>query len=180
MTSEVPEKPRQGTAEPRRPHSSLMTYFVISSLVAGPAFPIVLWVRFLRYRTLQYVFDDEGVSMSWGMLFRREVSLTYARLQDIHLTSNVLERWFGLARLQLQTASGSAAAEMTIEGLKDFEEIRDHLYARMRRAHGAPSSKTVEVSENGETAAALREAAAELRALRLEMTGAGEQSAPEG
>lgn len=70
--------------------------------------------------------------MRWGILFRREISLTYARIQDIHLTSNVVERWLGLARIQIQTASGSAGAEMTIEGLRDFEMIRDGLYSRMR------------------------------------------------
>jgi putative membrane protein len=58
--------------------------------------------------------------MRWAYLFRREVSLTYARIQDLHLVSNVIERWLGLGRIQVQTASGSAEAEMTIEGLQDY------------------------------------------------------------
>lgn len=34
--------------------------------------------------------------MSWGILFPREVHLTYRRIQDIHLTRNVLQRWMRL------------------------------------------------------------------------------------
>ena len=81
---------------------------------------------------MRYRFDADGVKMSWGILFRREVSLTYARIQDIHLTSNIVERWLGLAEVKLSTASGSASAEMTIEGLHEFELVRDFLYAKMR------------------------------------------------
>ena len=67
--------------------------------------------------------------MRWGILFRKEISLTYSRLQDIHLASNVVERWLDLARVKLQTERGSAAAEMTIEGLTEFDRIRDFLYS---------------------------------------------------
>jgi len=98
----------------------------------GPFFVFALVPLYFRYHTLRYEFDDEGVSMRWGVLFRREIHLTYARIQDIHLTSNVVERWLGLGRVLVQTASGSSKAEMTIEGLREFEAVRDFLYARMR------------------------------------------------
>ena len=52
------------------------------------------------------VFDEEGISVRWGILFRREINLTYARIQDIHLRSNFIERWLNLARIEVQTASG--------------------------------------------------------------------------
>ena len=70
--------------------------------------------------------------MKVGILFRTEVNLTYARIQDIHLHSNFIQRWLGLANVQIQTASGLAGAELVIEGFKEFEAIRDFLYTRMR------------------------------------------------
>ena len=91
-----------------RPEPTLMTYYALASLLAGPGFPILLLIRFFRYRTLRYRFEDEGVAMSWGVLFRREVYLAYARIQDIHLQSNAVERRLCLARIEVQTASGSA------------------------------------------------------------------------
>lgn len=124
----------------RKPDSSLLTYYLLRSLFFGPAFPAAALYFYFRYSTLRYEFDDEGVSMRWGILFRREISLTYARIQDIHLTSNIAERWLGLARVQIQTASGSSVAEITIEGLPDFEAVRDFLYSRMRRSKTSNAS----------------------------------------
>ncbi len=115
-----------------RPHPDLLKLYLIRSVLAGPLIVFVLPVLFFRYQTLKYRFDDEGISMSWGILFRQETNLTYARIQDIHVTSGLVQRWLGLADLQIQTASGSAAAEMQLEGLKEYEEIRDFLYNRMR------------------------------------------------
>jgi putative membrane protein len=120
-----------------RPHPNLFKYYVLASLLFGPIFFVPLVVLYFRYHTMRYRFDEQGVQMRWGILFRREVSLAYARIQDIHLTSNLIERWFGLARIQISTASGASSAEMTIEGLLEFELVRDFLYAKMRGGHGA-------------------------------------------
>ena len=110
-----------------RPSPALLTYYFLFSLAFAVGFPLAMIPLYFRYRTMQYVVEEEGITMRWGILFRREVSLTYARIQDIHLSSNFVERWLGLAKVQVQTASGTASAEMTIEGLPQFEEIRDFL-----------------------------------------------------
>ena len=152
----------------RRPSPALMKYYVLSSFLFGPLFFFPLIYFYFRYHTMQYSFDEEGISMKWGILFRREIMLTYARIQDIHLTSNIVERWLRLARIQIQTASASAAAEMTLEGLHEFELVRDFLYSKMRGVRGTapPPSSAPVVSEDASLAAALREVAAELRAVR--------------
>lgn len=167
----------------RRPVGALLRYYVLASLAAGPGFLILMPLKFFRYRTLHYDFDDEGMTARWGILFRREISLTYARIQDIHLVSNVVERWLGLGRIQIQTASGQSGAEMTIEGLPDFEQIRDELYVRMRGARGERVSKAITASaprpasgeaatggsatgDTADVAQALRDAVTELRAIR--------------
>ena len=150
-----------------RPAPALMKYYVIASFVFGPMMPFALIYNYFRYHTMQYHFDEEGISMKWGILFRREITLTYARIQDIHLTSNVVERWLRLARIQIQTASASAAAEMTIEGLHEFALVRDFLYTKMRGVRGtATASAPAEESTDSKLAATLREVANELRAVR--------------
>jgi putative membrane protein len=156
-----------------RPHPNLLKCYVLSSLKLGPLFPVALVYLYFRYHTLRYRFDDEGVSMAWGALFHREIYLNYARIQDIHLTSGVVERYLGLARIHVQTASGQAKAEMVIEGVLEVEIVRDFLYARMRGQNGGapgaaeaaqPSSGSV--ADLSEAVQALREAAAELGRLR--------------
>jgi membrane protein YdbS with pleckstrin-like domain len=125
-------RPERHTTATLEPHRNLLRYYMLTSLLFGPGFLFAAVPMYFRFRTLRYDVDDEGITMRWGILFRREISLTYARIQDIQLASNVVERWLGLARIQLQTASGSASAEMTIEGLRDVEAMRDFLYSRMR------------------------------------------------
>ena len=166
-----------------RPESSLMYYYAFLSLLAGPFFFFPLIPLYFRYHTMRYRFDDEGVSMRWGVLFHREINLTYARIQDIHLVSNVVERWLGLARIKIQTASGSAKAEMTIEGLHQYQALRDFLYARMRgtRQGAAKPSQSatgeaaaLDGSAATELTATLRQVAEELRGLRQTLGERGE------
>lgn len=153
-----------------RPHRKLLHYYFIVSLLAGPLFFLALIPLVFRFRTLRYRFDPEGISMRWGILFRREINLTYARIQDIHLRSGIIERHLGLARIEVQTASGSAKAEMTIEGLQEFEEVRDYLYLQMRGvgAQSGPAPALGGASES-ELAAVLRDVTRELRGLREEL-----------
>ena len=154
----------------RRPAPELFKYYVLSSFLFGPLFFIPLIYFYFRYHTLRYSFDEEGISMKWGILFRREIMLTYARIQDIHLTSNLVERWLRLARIQIQTASASASAEMTIEGLHEFELVRDFLYSKMRGVRHAPATTSAQPvtapAASNDLAAALREVSAELRGVR--------------
>ena len=162
-----------------RPAPNLFTYYLLSSLVLGPLFFVLLIPLYFRYHTLRYRFDEEGISMRWGILFRREINLTYARIQDIHLRSNFVERWLNLARVEVQTASGSSGAEMTLEGLLEFEAIRDYLYTRMRgskdmrrAAMRVPvTGAEVDAATMQDLALTLREVAAELRAVREALAG---------
>jgi uncharacterized protein len=119
-----------------RPDRALLHYYFVIALFSTVAFPAVILPLFFRYHTLRFRFDDEGISLAWGILFRREVHLTYRRIQDIHVTRNLLQRWMGLATVEIQTASGNAAATMKIEGVLEADALRDFLYAKMRGARG--------------------------------------------
>ena len=85
-----------------------------------------------------------------------------------------MERWLGLARIQIQTASGTAGAEMTVEGLLEHEEIRDWLYRQMRESRDPddrPETRGSDCEDREEPRDRLVETleaiAAELRSIRL-------------
>ena len=167
-----------------RPHRHLLWLYVIRAVLTGPGFIVAMPLLFFRYETMRYRFDAEGVHMRWGILFRRQINLTYARIQDIHLTSGFIQRWLGLADIKIQTASGSSGAEMTLEGLMEFEAVRDFLYTRMRgyrdrTAHEEPARGVG--GDGGQAVALLRDAIDELRATRIALErqagrgGAGER-----
>lgn len=147
------------------PSPQLLKYYVLKAISTTVAFPLTMVLLYFRYHTMRYRFDAEGIHMRWGILLRREIMLNYSRIQDIQLRSNVIERWLGLTRIEIQTASGSAGSEMVLEGFLNFVAVRDFLYSRMRGArrpgeahdgHAAPES----------LAGVLGEVATELRAIR--------------
>lgn len=121
-----------------RPEPSLLWLYLLTSLAGLCAAPLVMIPLYFRYHTLWYRFEASGVSMGYGILFRREMQLTYARMQDIHLSQNILERWLGIGTVTVQTAGAGAAGNLTIVGVKDFNAIRDYLYAKMRGVRSEP------------------------------------------
>jgi len=147
------------------PSPQLLKYYALQAIVTNVAFPLTMLLLYFRYHTMRYRFDAEGIHMRWGILMRHEIMLNYSRIQDIQLRSNVVERWLGLARIEIQTASGSAGSEMVLEGLLNLVAVRDFLYSRMRGARHAGDTQPAQAPP-GSVAAALTEVAAELRAIR--------------
>jgi len=132
--------------------------FLVSYLLAS----LGLYVRF---RTLRYRWDEDGLTRQWGLLFRRESFLAYKRIQDAKVSQGVVERFFGLGTVSIETASGSKGLEESIEGMREFQLVRDFLYERMR-GHGAPAPAA---SSEPAVPASLPEEVALVNAIRDEM-----------
>lgn len=172
MTNATPETAAPNVtfnaATLKRPDAALLTYYILVSACTLIAFPFVFLPHYFKYKTLEYDFDDKGVSMKWGLLFRKEIYLTYRRIQDIHVRRNLFHRWLGLAAVSVQTASGQAGAEMTIEGIRNPETLRDYLYSRMRGAteDAGDSAADDDTAPADEALALLHEIRNELKSLR--------------
>jgi len=134
-----------------RPEPVLLTYYLISALAGLFLYPLVLIPLMIRYYTLGYRFDKESIRKTHGLIFRHEDLVQYARIQDLHISRGILQRWLGLATIEIQTAAGSMAPEMTIIGLTNFEELRDFLYSKMRGARFG-EDETVPTVESIQTA----------------------------
>ena len=148
-----------------RPDPKLFRVYLLRCLITGPFFPILIIPLYFRFHTLRYRFDEEGIGVSVGIIFRRESYITYSRMQDIHLSRGLLERWFGLGTVEVQTAAGSSDAEIKIEGLALYNELRDFLYTRMR---GVQAPAAAAKPQDG-AAGVLAEIRDELKALRLDL-----------
>lgn len=150
-----------------RPDPALMRYYTLSAIFSLIAFPIVWPILYFKYHTMRYAFDHDGIAMSWGILFRREITLTYRRIQDIHVTRNIFQRWMGLGTVSIQTASGSSTPEMQIEGVLEYEQLRDYLYTKMRGAKGQNDPQDPAApAEQDESLALLHAIASDLAAVR--------------
>ena len=154
----------------KRPHPDLLKLYIIRGILTGPGMIIVIPVHVIRYMTLQYAIDEEGITMRWGLIFRHEIRLNFSRIQDIHVTSGIIQRWLRLADLQIQTAAGGAMPEMTLEGIPEYEQVRNFLYGRMRGYKDLHTHKPVEVSASAQAASA--ELLNVLTGIRDELRGA--------
>ncbi|MFK4145538.1 PH domain-containing protein [Streptomyces sp. NPDC004065] len=107
-------------------------------LLAGPPWaafallPLALmawgWVLLGRnWRSWRYTERADELLISRGVLWREETVVPYGRMQLVEVTSGPLERYFGLATVQLHTAA--AATDATIPGLHpaEAERLRDRL-----------------------------------------------------
>ena len=140
-----------------------MVYYILKAMATTLAFPVALVVLYVRYHTMRYRFDEQGIRVSWGILFRREIMLNYSRIQDINVHSSFVERYLGLARIEIQTAASSSQSEMTLEGIENPAAMRDFLYSRMRGS----SAQAHDPQPHGGLAEVLQEVTQELRAIRL-------------
>jgi putative membrane protein len=125
-----------------RPDGALLVYYVVRTLLysALVLFPIAIIPQLIRYYTLRYRFDEDGVVINWGWLSRSETIVLYTRIQDIHLTRTFLERWLGIGTVEIQTASSTVGAAESLVGLKEADIVRDYLYQRMRGNEPAPAT----------------------------------------
>src|SRR5262245_54411171 len=64
-----------------RPKAQLLTLYLLYAGLTTVAAPIVFIPLYFRYHTLRFRFDREGIGVSYGILFRRETYLTYARIR---------------------------------------------------------------------------------------------------
>lgn len=89
-----------------------------------------LWYPPRRYQVWGYRIDDRVLETRSGRMFQVTRLLPLNRLQHVDLHQGPLERYFGLARLELHTA-GTENASITISGLAHEEAVRlrDHLVA---------------------------------------------------
>lgn len=148
----------------------------VSLCLLGPWFLVAMVPLYFKYHTLRYRFDEEGIGMSWGILWRREIYLTYTRIQDIHLSRGLFERWLGLATIQVQTASGGSGSDMSIVGLAEFELVRDFLYSRMRGAEADRADATAHDPQ----LELLRELLGEVRRLRAALAPGSDELTDDG
>lgn len=115
--------------------AGLLTWLV--SAAAGAAFAalglviagILLVVIDRQWRAVGYAEREDDLLVKQGVLFRQLVVVPYGRMQFVDVTAGPLDRRFGIARVQLHTAS--AATDASIPGLPPEEaaRLRDQLSA---------------------------------------------------
>lgn len=85
----------------------------------------ILVFAVLQYWFYHYWLTDEKIEIKEGILFKSNRKIPYTRIQNVNVSQNPLERFFKVATLQLESASGGKPeAVMRVVGLNVVEEIK--------------------------------------------------------
>ena len=94
---------------------------------------LAVWVALVvprQVRAIGYAERDDDLLIRRGVLLRTLVVVPYGRMQFVDVQAGPLDRWGGIARVQLHTASPGTDA--SIPGLvpAEAERLRDRLASR--------------------------------------------------
>ena len=107
-------------------------------VILAPAALILLWlVVFLphrRYAARGHAMSDDRLRVVRGILFHADTVVPFGRVQHIDVDRGPIERYYGLATLQLYTA-GSHGDVVSLPGLahEDALEMRETIRAHIKR-----------------------------------------------
>ncbi len=98
----------------------------------------------LGYEMRWYMVSDRALRIRHGIFSLREQTMTVVNIQNISVKRGPLQRLFGIADLEVRTASGGGSdydedslSRGLLQGLDNAEEVRDLLLRTLRRSRGA-------------------------------------------
>lgn len=150
----------------------------------------------LGYEMRWYMVSDRALRIRYGIYSLREQTMTVVNIQNMAVKRGPLQRLFGIADLEIRTASGGdsdddddSLSRGLLQGLDNADEVRDLLLASLRRSRdaglGDPDDQAAPKEESTPTAAgapaiepgedpvlaAARDLLSECRALRRTVAG---------
>ncbi len=106
-----------------------------------------IWAK-LTYHYYKYELTELGFRKESGVIYKKYVTIPYARIQNVDINRGILARLLGLSDLMIQTAGASASygrygatgagAEGRLPGVSkaDAEVLRDELVRRASKSLG--------------------------------------------
>ncbi len=85
----------------------------------------IAFFAILQYWFYHYWLTEEKIEIKEGILFKKNRKVPYTRIQNVNVEQNILQRFFKVATLQLESASGGKPeAVMRVVSLDVVEKIK--------------------------------------------------------
>ena len=99
----------------------------------------------LGYEMRWYMVSDRALRIRYGIYSVREQTMTVVNIQNMAVKRGPLQRLFGIADLEIRTASGGGSDDDDedslnrglLQGLDNAEEVRNLLLASLRQSRDA-------------------------------------------
>lgn len=101
--------------------SPLSKVWIIGILLGGLGlyiiFAIISWLRFTYY-----IYNDE-LRIEQGILARHKTYIPLERIQSVQISAGIVQRIFGLVKLEVQTAGGNRQAEASLSAITKAQAL---------------------------------------------------------
>ena len=126
----------------------LLAPLALVLLVVGACKAATLYVTTrLDYEMRWYVITERSLLVREGVWSTREITLTFANAQNVHVRQGPVARWFGFWDVEVDTAGGGGAPakgeaavrqhRAILRGVDDARAIRDTILEALRRHRSA-------------------------------------------
>jgi membrane protein YdbS with pleckstrin-like domain len=114
---------------------------IIVAAVSLIILPFILFTLYwipLYWKSMVYKLTRNEMEWKRGVWFRKTGIVPYNRITNIDIAQGPISRAFGIASLKIQTAGysapgpGGTASEIRIEGMLEFEDIRELIMSFVR------------------------------------------------
>lgn len=81
-----------------------------------------------------YLLREKDISYKTGLIFYKQISVTFNRIQHVEVSQGILAKMFGLSSVKIFTAGGSAS-DLSIPGLltADAQKLKDFISEKISR-----------------------------------------------
>src|SRR6185295_1246185 len=141
--------------------------------------PITYFLQRLNYEMRWYIVTDRSLRIRSGVVWLREMTMTFANIQTIRVNANPVERLLGLANVEVQSAGGggshgghgtpSSGHVAKFEGVDNATAIRDLIVERLRVYRDSGLGERMVETREPLALPAAREVLQETRALRTSL-----------
>lgn len=87
-------------------------------LILFIAYQVLYWIRFIFYIT-----SDE-LRIEYGVFVRQKRYIPKERIQTVQISAGVIQRIFGLVKVQVETAGGGSKAEVELAAISNAQAVK--------------------------------------------------------
>lgn len=119
----------------------LMWLAILITLIVLAKIIVLFVVTRIDYELRWYIITDTSITVRQGAWTIREITVSYQNIQNVSVSQGPLERYFGFANLQIDTAGSSGAKahgkgmnpnRAVLRGIVNAPQIRDIILENLR------------------------------------------------
>lgn len=105
--------------------TSILLPFIIAYMFFDPWLALIflacyvlfcLLAALISYNNFYFAIDEHGFEKDYGVFFKRHVSIPYEQIANVNTSRTLVDRFLGIARLDVETAGSASPRKREITG----------------------------------------------------------------